>query len=348
MELVEGHHRTELSRELGFEYIPARIHNFKEESITEAEFIYASNVARRHLEDFENVELAFEKLAVSNDTKQPGRARELLSSETGVSSATAARCLKIIEYGSEDIKQRCRTGKARVSKEYINIQKQQKRQQLLQSAKKSSANFTDKYQLYLGDFRDISIANSSIDCIFVDPPYTKEALPLWKSLGNFAMRVMKPGSSLVAIAGGYCLPEIIDSLREAGLRYNWFCYMKHAGATRSIYSSHVIVCGKAIIWFYKGDKLTDTSVFCSDFVESEAPDKSLQEWAQSAIEAEHFISRLTVENQLILDPFMGSGTTGIACLNLNRRFVGIELIGERFEVAKARLARHQLLEVAAK
>jgi adenine specific DNA methylase Mod len=37
-------------------------------------------------------------------------------------------------------------------------------------------------------------------------------------------------------------------------------------------------------------------------------------WQQSTIEAERVIKTLTVENQIVLDPFMGSGTTGIAAL----------------------------------
>ena len=41
-------------------------------------------------------------------------------------------------------------------------------------------------------------------------------------------------------------------------------------------------------------------------------------WEQSTIEAEHMIKPLTVEGNIILDPFMGSGTTGEAALNLKR------------------------------
>ena len=43
----------------------------------------------------------------------------------------------------------------------------------------------------------------------------------------------------------------------------------------------------------------------------------------------------------ILDPFMGSGTTGVACKNLNRKFIGIELDNNYFNIAKKRLDENQ-------
>ena len=49
------------------------------------------------------------------------------------------------------------------------------------------------------------------------------------------------------------------------------------------------------------------------------------------------IYELSNENDLILDPFMGSGSTGVACLNTNRRFVGIELDENYFNIAKNRI-----------
>jgi DNA modification methylase len=52
---------------------------------------------------------------------------------------------------------------------------------------------------------------------------------------------------------------------------------------------------------------------------------------------ENIISIHTNENDLILDPFMGSGTTGEACLKLNRDFIGVELDKNYFEIAKDRL-----------
>jgi DNA modification methylase len=43
------------------------------------------------------------------------------------------------------------------------------------------------------------------------------------------------------------------------------------------------------------------------------------------------------ENNVILDPFMGSGTTGVACKNLNRSFIGIEMDEAYFKIAKERI-----------
>jgi len=45
----------------------------------------------------------------------------------------------------------------------------------------------------------------------------------------------------------------------------------------------------------------------------------------------------TNEAQIVLDPFMGSGTTGVACVNLNRSFIGIELDKDYFEIAENRI-----------
>ncbi|WP_426356003.1 DNA-methyltransferase [Mammaliicoccus sciuri] len=52
---------------------------------------------------------------------------------------------------------------------------------------------------------------------------------------------------------------------------------------------------------------------------------------------EWLIERLTNERDVVLDPFMGSGTTGVACQNLNRRFIGYELDERYFSMANKRM-----------
>ena len=53
---------------------------------------------------------------------------------------------------------------------------------------------------------------------------------------------------------------------------------------------------------------------------------------------EWLVKLVTPENGTVLDPFMGSGTTGVACANLNRRFVGIEREWQYMEIAGPRIA----------
>jgi len=52
---------------------------------------------------------------------------------------------------------------------------------------------------------------------------------------------------------------------------------------------------------------------------------------------EYLIKTYTNEGETVLDFTMGSGTTGVACVNLNRNFIGIELDGYYYEIAKYRV-----------
>lgn len=53
------------------------------------------------------------------------------------------------------------------------------------------------------------------------------------------------------------------------------------------------------------------------------------------------ISDTTREGDTILDPFMGSGTTGVACVKLNRNFIGVEIEPRYFAIAQKRIADAQ-------
>ena len=53
---------------------------------------------------------------------------------------------------------------------------------------------------------------------------------------------------------------------------------------------------------------------------------------------EHLITLCTTPGAVVLDPFTGSGSTGVAALKLGRQFIGIELSPEYLEIAQARLA----------
>ena len=52
---------------------------------------------------------------------------------------------------------------------------------------------------------------------------------------------------------------------------------------------------------------------------------------------EWFIKVYSNRGQIIFDPFMGSGTTGVAAIKNNRKFIGIEMDKNYFEIAKSRI-----------
>jgi len=51
------------------------------------------------------------------------------------------------------------------------------------------------------------------------------------------------------------------------------------------------------------------------------------------------------EGDLVVDSFMGSGTTGVACVKTGRRFIGIEIEERYCEIAVKRLAQRSLFEL---
>jgi DNA modification methylase len=52
---------------------------------------------------------------------------------------------------------------------------------------------------------------------------------------------------------------------------------------------------------------------------------------------EYLINMITPKGGVVLDPFMGSGSTGVACKNLKREFIGIEKEAEYLKIAEARI-----------
>ena len=56
---------------------------------------------------------------------------------------------------------------------------------------------------------------------------------------------------------------------------------------------------------------------------------------------EYLIKTYTHEGETVLDNCMGSGSTGVACINTNRDFIGIELDDYYFDIAKKRIEEHQ-------
>jgi len=84
-------------------------------------------------------------------------------------------------------------------------------------------------------------------------------------------------------------------------------------------------------WKYPGNILEFSGVVSNAKEKTEHP-------TQKPIKLmEYLVLTYSNENQVILDPFMGSGTTGIACFNTNRQFIGIEKDKKYFDIACKRI-----------
>lgn len=226
-----------------------------------------------------------------------------------------------------------------LEQEYREKRKLSKRQELLKT--KSKMVLPEGIDLRLGNFIELcdNIPDNSVDLIFTDPPYDQKNLELYYYLGELALRVLKDGGSLITYVGTYDIPTILDLVwNNTELKYWWIICVKHTGAHAHMMQRKIFVYWKPMLWFVKGNKLMEGLESLPDYIESKPGDKNLHEWGQSTVEAEHVISKLTVgKNQVVLDPFMGSGTTGIAALRLKRKFIGVEIDPEKFEIAKKRI-----------
>jgi 16S rRNA G966 N2-methylase RsmD len=348
--VLDGHHRVKACRQLGVEYVPAIVRNFDSEP-KERAYAISTNRERRQLNDYQDIELFIEqnKIEIEVESEKArqrqldplaqngakGKVSEIMAKRAGVPTRRYEKVTFLKEYASEEDKKLLRAGIRSIddcNSYYMRKRKRDERQ-----AENSFEN-SDNLTLVHGDFRDKckDIPDNSVALIFTDPPYAKECLDLYRDLGELAARVLVDGGSLVVYLNTYYLKEIYSMLESAGLRYNWIFALIHTGGTASMYHQQVRVKWKPLLWFVKGEKLR-TPDFIEDLIISQPPDKSLHDWAQSPADAKHVIEKLTVESDLILDPFMGSGTTGIATIKLNRKFISIEIDESRYRVAVANI-----------
>jgi ParB-like chromosome segregation protein Spo0J len=364
--ILDGHQRFRACQDLGLE--PKILVQDFEDKLQEYLFVIDSNLERRHLTAFKKAELALKKKPILEEIARKNTAANLLTGgkvsgskhlelggkgvnqkiaeAAGISHESVRKVELILQSNDNDLKEKARNGQFTIHQAFNKIKKAEKRNALLNEVHNASyvEQQEQRFRLLSGDFAKQSkeIPDNSIDLILTDPPYNEGSIPLYQKLALLAGRVLREGGSLVTYASNYWFPDVLSNmLTGTGIRYLWTFAVKHNGGHQLIYPLNIFVKWKPFVWFVKGERIRVGLLMknTGDLIESEPPDKRLYEWTQSSIEAGFIINKLTVENQRVLDPFMGEGTFGLAALKLNRQFIGIEIDPERFGTAKTKLGK---------
>jgi ParB-like chromosome segregation protein Spo0J len=194
-------------------------------------------------------------------------------------------------------------------------------------------------RLILGDFRErgAELADRSVDLIFTDPPYPEEYLPLWRDLGQFAARVLKPDGLLLAYTGAMYLPAILNMLGES-LEYWWAGSIVLDGPHSRVYARQIAQGSKPLLFYVPtGGK---PRAWFEDTYKSEGAQKDAHDWQQSIGAAEYYIKTFTQPGESVVDPFLGGGTTGVAAIRLGRVFTGCEIDPAAFSEAQERISEY--------
>jgi site-specific DNA-methyltransferase (adenine-specific) len=227
-------------------------------------------------------------------------------------------------------------------------------------------------KLIKGDSFEIlqNIPSGSIDLIVCDPPYFLETTGGGGSVNTIkkldaSLKDLKKNQD---ITEGYdidAFADIVDRLQGGNINAYFWCnkaqipdyfraYVDRLGCKFDIltwhkvnalptYSNKYLSDTEYCLYFHKGKGKTSPQSYDDAktywFEPINHKDKKL--YGHPTIKPLHMIERLirnsSKEGDVVLDCFMGSGTTGVACYNLNRKFIGIEIDDNYYNIAKSRL-----------
>jgi ParB family chromosome partitioning protein len=192
-----------------------------------------------------------------------------------------------------------------------------------------------------GDFREVlGDLRGQVDAIITDPPYLSEYIPLYGELAKLAAELLRSHGVLVVMTPHLHLLEVANRMTQY-LRYRWVCVYHMDGAKANVAEAKVATSWKPLLVLTRKDA-KNLRFVCSDYFSgargnSDGVEKTLHHWQQSLDGFTEIVQRFTEPGDLVVDPFLGSGTTALACLQLGRRFVGCDIDAGAVAIARRRV-----------
>jgi site-specific DNA-methyltransferase (adenine-specific) len=217
-------------------------------------------------------------------------------------------------------------------------------------------------ELMQGDCLELmkELSDKSVDMILTDPPYgmnyqsgRRTVSPQFEKIKGDGdvmgwlpdvldelHRVMKEDTAIYMFASWHNIDIFKNEFEKRFKLKNIIVWNKNnhgSGDLKAAYAPkyELILYGHKGRSLFREKRLPDVQNY------SKVPGKEMLHPTEKPIDMlEVFIRNNSDPNHTILDPFMGSGTTGVACKNLNRNFIGMELDETYFNIAKDRIENH--------
>jgi len=223
----------------------------------------------------------------------------------------------------------------------------------------------DRITLWQGDCLELmkNIESDSIDCVINDPPYKttsrgnsggtsgmlkdkdfikgnggfKHNNLNFEEVFNELYRIMKDKAHGYLFCNNKNLIMFHHLLENA--RFNIFktlIWAKNTAITNMYYMDN----HEYIIFFRKGESKKINDCGTKSVLPFSNPKPKIHPSQKPIKLLEVLITNSTKQGETVLDFTMGSGSTGVACLNTNRQFIGIELDKTYFDIAEKRIKDH--------
>lgn len=209
------------------------------------------------------------------------------------------------------------------------------------------------------------IKDKSIDLVVTDPPYKMNHstggctnigmknkwlgnIKAGNTVMNFSSdikfcqwlpeiyRILKPSSHCYIFCNDKNVQELLNEATKTGFKEsNILVWIKNNATPNRYYMKNL----EFILFLYKGNAkpINNMGSKCAIEIKNINGKEKLHPTEKPIELLKQYVENSSNKNDWVLDPFMGSGTTGVACKQMNRNFIGIELESKYFEIAKERI-----------
>ena len=214
----------------------------------------------------------------------------------------------------------------------------------------------EKVRLWHGDCLELmkNIPDGSVDLVLTDPPYgmsfrsnhrkekyneiqNDKSLEWLERYISECYRVIKNNSAIYCFCSWHNVDVFKQAIEKKFKVKNILIWEKNNTSMGDLKGSYAPKY-EMIIFAHKGRKLLNGFRY-ADIIKASRTGNKNHPTEKPVDLLETFIKNSSDENTVVFDGFMGSGSTGVACVNTNRRFIGIELDGVYFNIAKERIEK---------